>query len=54
MRLKKQWVFAAILVVCGACITICCISSDDNPVVKKPSAAADDGVVQNLGYKKRL
>jgi cyclohexadienyl dehydratase len=28
------WVLAAIFCICGACITTCCISSDDNPVVE--------------------
>ena len=30
----KLWVLAAILCICGACITTCCISSDDNPVIE--------------------
>ena len=30
----KLWVLAAILCICGTCITTCCISSDDNPVVE--------------------
>ena len=34
MNNTKLWVLAAILCICGACITTCCISSDDNPVVE--------------------
>ena len=35
MRQVKLWMRAAILfIICGACITTCCISSDDNPVVE--------------------
>mgnify|MGYP003571281583 CR=1 FL=1 len=30
----KLWLFAAILIICGACITTCCTNSDDSPVVK--------------------
>ncbi len=31
----KLWMLAAILsIICGACITTCCTSSDDNPVVE--------------------
>ena len=36
MKQTKQWMLAAILaVICGVCITTCCTSSDDNPVVEK-------------------
>ena len=34
MRKIFQWLLAAILVSCAVCITTCCISSDDNPVVE--------------------
>ena len=35
MRQVKLWMLATILtIICGACITTCCISSDDNPVVE--------------------
>ena len=34
MNKMMPWMLAAILVVCGACITTCCISSDENPVVE--------------------
>ena len=30
----KLWVLATILCICGACITTCCISSDDTPVIE--------------------
>ena len=35
MKQTKLWMLAAILaIICGACITTCCTSSDDNPVVE--------------------
>ena len=35
MMKTKLWMLAAILsIICGACITTCCTSSDDNPVVE--------------------
>jgi cyclohexadienyl dehydratase len=34
MNKTKLWVLAAILCISGACITTCCISGDDNPVVE--------------------
>ena len=36
MKKKKTWIWmlAAIFCICGACITTCCTSSDDNPVVE--------------------
>ena len=35
MNKTRLWVLAAILaIICGACITTCCTSSDDNPVVE--------------------
>ena len=34
MKQAKLWMLAAILTICGACITTCCSSSDDNPVVE--------------------
>ena len=34
MYKTKLWLLAAILIVCGACITTCCTGSDDNPVVE--------------------
>ena len=39
MKMKKKWIWvlAAIFCICGACITICCISSDDNPVETQQS-----------------
>ncbi len=34
MRQVKLWMLAILFIICGACITTCCISSDDNPVVE--------------------
>jgi cyclohexadienyl dehydratase len=34
MKKMKYWVLTAILIICGAYITTCCINSDDNPVVE--------------------
>ena len=34
LKRKNLWQIAAILVICGACITTCCTSSNDNPVVE--------------------
>ena len=36
MKKKRTWIWvlAAIFCICGTCITTCCISSDDNPVVE--------------------
>ena len=36
MKKKKTWIWvlATIFCICTACITTCCISSDDNPVVE--------------------
>jgi cyclohexadienyl dehydratase len=36
VKRKKTWIWvlAAILCICGACISTCCVSNDDNPVVE--------------------
>ena len=34
MKQTKLWLLAAIFCICGACVTTCCTSSDDNPVVE--------------------
>ncbi|MBQ6653479.1 MAG: transporter substrate-binding domain-containing protein [Prevotella sp.] len=34
MKQTKLWLLAAIFCICGACLTTCCTSSDDNPVVE--------------------
>ena len=34
MKHVKLWVLAAIFCICGACVTTCCTSSNDNPVIE--------------------
>ena len=34
MKQTKLWLLAAIFCICGACVTTCCTSSNDNPVVE--------------------
>ncbi len=34
MKQLKLWALAAIFCICGACVTTCCTSSNDNPVIE--------------------